>query len=409
MRKTVWREWQLFMHGVLSIHLLSRTGLAVMIIGCLGFFSGCREQSTSPAAPLPTVTVATPVTRTVTDYLTFTGNTAAVDSVTLTARVEGYLEGIHFKDGTRVKKGDVLFTIEPDLYAAQVRQAQAQVLAQKAALEHAGRELDRYTHLVKADAATQTEVDHWRYEKAAAAAGLQSAQAQLAIANLNLSYTQVRAPFDGRAGRHLVDPGNVVGAMGKQTSLVDIQRIDPIYAYFTVNERELLRIMAHLRRTGGPPISQRHIPVDLGLLSETGYPHKGELDFASVSVTSTTGTLELRGIFSNPDFSLLPGLFVRVRVPTVRERDALLVPGEAVGFDQQGEYLLIVNEKNIVKRIGVKTGQQIGDMLVIEKGLAAGDRVIIEGLQQAIPGGKVVIRPAGGTPPSSGKTEAAGG
>lgn len=402
MRKPVWRKWHPFVQSSLSIHVLSRTGLAVMIIGCLGFFSGCREQSTTTPAPLPTVTVAMPVTRTVTDYLDFTGNTAAVESVTLTARVEGYLEKIHFKDGTRVKKGDLLFTIEPDLYKAQVRQARAQVAAQKAALEHAGRELVRYTHLVKADAATQTEVDHWRYEKAAAAAGLQSAQAQLAIADLNLSYTRVRAPFDGRVGRHLVDPGNVVGAMGKQTSLVDIQRIDPIYAYFTINERELLRIMAHLRKTAGPPISQRHIPVDLGLLSEKGYPHKGRLDFASVSVTSTTGTLELRGIFPNPDFTLLPGLFVRVRVPTVRERNALLVPGEAIGFDQQGEYLLTVNAKNIVKRIGVKTGRQIGDMLVIEKGLAAGDRVIIEGLQRAIAGRKVIPQSAGSAPASAG-------
>jgi RND family efflux transporter MFP subunit len=363
----------------------------LMVLVMVGITAGCREQTNSPPAPVPTVTVATPVTQTVTDYLHFTGNTAAVDSVTLVARVEGYLEKIHFIDGTRVKQGDLLFTIQQDQYKAQLQQAKAQVTAQKAALQHAETELARYTNLLREDAATQTEVDHWRYQRDSSSASLLAAQAQVELAELNLSYTQVRAPFDGRIGRRLVDPGNVVGAAGQRTSLAEIQRIDPIYVYFTINERDLLRIMAHMKRTSAPPtpIAERHIPVYFGLLSEDGYPHEGRLDFAATSVTSTTGTLELRATFPNSDLSVLPGLFVRVRVPTLQERNALLVPGDAVSFDQQGEYLLIVGDKNVVERKGVKTGIQVGEMLVIEEGLTPNDLVIVEGLQQAIPGREV--------------------
>jgi RND family efflux transporter MFP subunit len=369
----------------------------------LGVFPACRDRASAPAPPA-TVTVAEPVSQTVTDFLTFTGNTAATDSVTLVARVEGYLEKIHFADGSRVKKDDLLFTIQQDQYKAQLQQAQAQVAAQEAALRHADTELARYTALVKEDAATQTEVDHWTYEKAAAAAGLVSAQAQVELAKLNLGYTSVRAPFDGRIGQHLVDPGNLVGGAGQQTSLAQIDRIDPIYVYFTINERDLLRVIEHMKETRTPALANGSMPVFFGLSTESGYPHEGRLDFASISVAPTTGTLQVRGIFPNPDGSVLPGLFVRVRVPRPEQRNALLVRGDAVSFDQQGAYLLVVNAHNVVERRGVKTGSQVGEMMVIEEGVKPDDRVITEGVLQAIPGREVrpqaesaSLRPA--TPP----------
>jgi RND family efflux transporter MFP subunit len=366
-----------------------RTAVIVLTgITAIAGLGGCRSK-TGPAVPAPDVTVAQPKVQNVTDYLTFTGNTAASDSVRLVARVEGYLEKIHFTDGTRVRKGTSLFTIQQEPYRAQLEQAEAQLAAQKAALWHAKTELVRYSHLFTEDAATQTQVDHWQYEKESSAAGVRSAEAQVRIAKLNLSYTDVRAPFDGRMGRHLVDIGNLVGAMGQQTPLAEIDQLDPLYIYFTIDERDLLRVAAVRKGQTHRTLPEQSVPVYIGVMNEEGYPREGKLDFVSLSVAPTTGTLQLRATLPNHDLNLLPGLFVRIRVPEASRRNALLIPGDAVGFDQLGQYVLVVNDKNVVERRIVKTGAQVGDDLVIEEGLKPGDWVITEGLLQAIPGGEV--------------------
>ncbi|HEV3113840.1 MAG TPA: efflux RND transporter periplasmic adaptor subunit [Candidatus Binataceae bacterium] len=351
---------------------------------------GCRSGDNVQAPAPPAVTVAHPVARAVADYIDFTGNTAAIDSVTLVARVEGYLEKVHFTDGAFVKKGQLLFTIQQEQYKAQLQQAESSVAAQKAALWHAKVEFARYSHLLTQDAATQTEVDQWHYKRDAAQADLLSAQAQVVIAQLNLGYTTITAPFDGRIGRHLVNPGNLVGTMGKQTALAEITRIDPIYVYFTINERDLLQIIQRAKVGPGEIEARtRVIPIYFGLSNEDGFPHAGRLDFASISVAPTTGTLQLRGIFPNPSRSILPGLFVRVRLNALQKRNAMLVPGDALNFDQQGEYVLVVDDKNMVERKTVKTSFQVGNMMVIESGLQPEDWVITEGLLQAIPGREV--------------------
>ena len=380
--------------GPIALH----AAIAATVAGAVVMLIACSGNKGPEVAP-PAVTVAKPIIQSVADFLDFTGNTVATESVTLVARVEGYLDQIHFVDGSEVKKDTLLFTIQQSQYKAQLQQALAQVDAEKAALWHAKTEFVRYSGLLKQDAATQTEVDHWKFEKESAEAGLSNAEAQVILAKLNLSYTEVRAPFNGRIGRHLVNPGNLVGAPGQTTPLAQIDQIDPIYVYFTINEGDLLRIISEYNASPARRDGSRVLPCYFGLANETGFPHAGRLDFASVTVAPTTGTLQLRAIFPNHDLSVLPGLFARVRLPSPDKRSALLVPGDAISFDQQGEYLLVVDSNNVVHRQSIKSGFQVGTMMVVNEGLKSDDQVIVEGLMQAIPGATVSPKLITLTPP----------
>jgi RND family efflux transporter MFP subunit len=387
--------------------------LTTTLVASVTIIAGCHSSAPPVAAP-PQITVATPTTQQVTDYREFTGNTAATDSVTLVGRVEGYLEQIHFTDGAAVKQGDLLFTIQQTQYQAQLQQAQAQLAAQQAALVHAKTELARYTRLVKEDSAPATEVDRWQYELDSAQAAILAAQAQIELAKLNLGYTKVTAPFDGRMGRHLVDPGNVVGGAAQPTALATIDKLDPLYVYFTIAERDLLSIRAEHKGEGRAAMEKKEVPAFYGLLNEQDFPHQGRLDFAALTITSTTGTLQARAVFPNPEPAILPGLFVRVRIPSAAPHEALTVPGEAIAFDQQGEYVLVVDADGVVARRPVTTGMQLGQRIVVKDGLTTSDRVVIAGLQRAIPGRKVdaqtapdaTAAPSSATAPSVTKAEA---
>lgn len=361
---------------------------------------GCEEKNTFVAPPPPKVTVARPVRQSVTDYLELTGNTQAINTVKLVARVEGYLEGLHFQDGADVRKGDLLFTIQPQQYQAQLAQAKAQVQAQQAALLNAETEYERYSRLYQQKAAAATDVDNWRFQRDSSKAAVANAMAQVDIANLNLSYTQVTAPFPGRMGRRLVDIGNVVGAGGQETPLAEINQVDPIYVYFTINELDLLRIRGRQQQAGEGDYRMKPVPIQAGLATEQGYPHEGRIDFASISLDPSTGTLLVRAVFSNPDRVLLPGLFVRLRLPVGRDRDAILVPEVALGIDQIGRYVLVVDDKNVVERRPVKTGQSYGEMRVVSDGLTGDERVVINGLLRAIPGRQVEPQMQGAEQPA---------
>src|SRR3984885_15262787 len=349
--------------------------------------AGCEQNAYVPPPP-PEVDVATPIQRAVTRYLETTGNTAPIKSVDLVARVQGFLQAINYQDGTFVKQGTTLFTIEPETYKLKLDQAQAAEAGAQASLKQAEADFKRQTDLVARQAVSQATLDTSTSTRDNAQANLQQAQASTKIAAVNFGYTNVGAPFDGIVSAHLVSVGELVGA-SSPTQLATIVQLDPIYVNFTVNEQDVLRIRAEARRRGMTASDLTRLPIEVGLQTESGYPHKGNLDYAAPTVNLSTGTLAVRGVLPNPDRVLLPGYFVRVRVPYDQQENALLVPDVALGSDQAGRYVLMVNGDNIVEQRKVRTGAMEGDLRVIESGLKPDDRVVIAGLLRAIPGQKV--------------------
>ena len=362
--------------------------------------SGCREKPKQQPPPPPKVTVAQPVRRMVSDDLEVPGNTQAIYTVQLVARVAGYLEKVLFQDGQIVKKGQPLFLIQQNTYQDNLQQAEAAVLQFRANLVYAQAQWERYSKLVLEKAGSQSDVDNWHFQRDQAQANLRSAEAQVSLAQLNLSYTDVRAPFDGRMDRRLRDPGNLVGA-GENTVLASINQIDPMYLYFNIADVDLVRLLKSSHGIPGVAAPQKW-PVFAGLPNEEGYPHRGYLDFAAISLTTTTGTLLMRGILPNANGQILAGLFARVRVP-IEQRTALVVPEVAIGHDQQGSYVFVVNEKNVVERRSVKTGPTVDSLRAIDEGLKGTEWVIVKGLVKAAPGRQVTPEQEGGArPPEQG-------
>jgi RND family efflux transporter MFP subunit len=357
------------------------------VISAFAALSGCEQNSFVPPPP-PKVDVGLPVQRAVTRYLDATGNTAPIQTVDLVARVQGFLESINYKDGGFVKKGTTLFTIEPETYKLKLEQAQAAEAGSKSSLNEAEIDFKRQTSLVAKQAATQATLDTATSTRDNAQANLQQAEANTKMAALNYGYTDVVAPFDGVVSAHLVSVGELVG-VASPTQLATIVQLDPIYVNFNVNEQDVLRIRAEAGRRGLTSKDLEQFPVEVGLQTEAGYPHQGKLDYAAPTLNLSTGTLAVRGVLPNPDRILLPGYYVRVRVPIDQQHDALLVPDVALGSDQAGRYVLVVNGDNVVEQRKVQTGPLEGDLRVIESGLKADDRVVTAGLLRAIPGQKV--------------------
>jgi len=363
---------------------IQRVAFVIFAFASLG---GCEQNSFVPPPP-PKVEVALPVQKAITRYLEATGNTAPINSVDLVARVQGVLRSINYKDGSLVKQGTTLFTIEPDTYKLKLEQAQAAEAGSQASVKQADADYKRQADLVSRQAVSQATLDTSTSTRDNAQANLQQAQANTKIAAVNYGYTTVAAPFDGIVSAHLVSAGELVGA-ASPTQLATIVQLDPIYVTFNVNEQDVLRIRAEAKRRGMTSSDLTQLPIEVGLQTENGYPHKGKLDYAAPTVNQSTGTLAVRGVLPNAERILLPGYYVRVRVPFEQQQDAVLVPDIALGSDQGGRYVLVVNADNIVEQRKVQIGPIEGELRVIESGIKPDDRVVIAGLLRAIPGQKV--------------------
>jgi RND family efflux transporter MFP subunit len=349
--------------------------------------AACGEGNQYAAPPPPKVTVMLPVAQDVTRYFEATGNAAAVNSVDLVARVQGFVQAIGYIDGQFVKKGTSLFTIEPEPYKLKVDAAKAAVTSAQATLTQAQAEYQRQADLVQKQVSTQANYDKALASRDSGQADLQSDQANEQQAEINLSYTDVAAPFDGIVSARQVSIGQLVGA-NSPTVLSTIVQLDPIWVNFNASERDVLAIRDNLAKTGRTTADLLGYPVELGLQTEAGYPHQGKLDYIAPTVDPSTGTLAARAILDNPDRTLLPGFFVRVRVPG-KPIPGLLVPDVAIGSDQGGRYVLVVNKDNVVEQREVEAGQLVGDLRVVDSGLTKDDRVVVGGIMRAIPGQKV--------------------
>ena len=347
---------------------------------------GCAKPNAYVAPPPPTVTVAPPVEREITRQLEFTGATRSIEAVDVRARVTGYLQSIEFVDGAQVNAGDVLFVIEPAPYEAALASAEANLQKADATLALARADLARAERLPRGTI-TEQELDVKRANVATAAADLASANAALRRANLDLSYTQVKAPISGRVSRHLVDVGNLV--QPGETILTRVESMDPIHVYFAVSEADVLEFSRASSQSTMEAIRESQPKIYLGLGGEEGFPHEGTLDFAELGVDPETGTQLRRGVFPNPDGKLLPGLFARVRLPIGAPEPGLMVPDRAIATDQRGEYVLVVNDKQSVEYRPVKLGMRIKQMREVLSGVSVTDLVIVNGIQRARPGAQV--------------------
>jgi RND family efflux transporter MFP subunit len=374
------------LNGSVTRRAAAFSHIAFVIFACVAL-SACEQNSFVPP-PAPKVEVGLPVQRTVTRFLEATGNTAPIKTVDLVARVQGVLQSIDYKDGSLVKEGTTLFTIEPRTYQLKLEQAQAAEAGAQASAKQADADFKRQSDLVSRQAVSQATLDQSTSSRDNAQANLQQAQVNSKIAAVNYGYTNVVAPFDGIVSAHLVSVGELVGA-ASPTQLATIVELDPIYVNFNVNEQDVLRIRAEARRRGLTSSDLQQFPIEVGLQTESGYPHKGKLDYVAPTINQSTGTLAVRGVLPNADRVLLPGYYVRVRVPLDEQQGALLVPDVALGSDQSGRYLLVVNSDNVVEQRKVQIGPVEGDLRVIESGLKPDDRVVIAGLLRAIPGEKV--------------------
>jgi RND family efflux transporter MFP subunit len=362
----------------------------LLTVAPLALWAGCSSPETEAPAPKPPeVVIAQPIVREDAQALQFTGRTDAVNRVDIKARVSGYLEQVAFSDGAIVKTGDVLFQIDPRPYRATLAQAEAAVAQAKTALAKAEADLARAKPLLPSGAITEQEFDLRVAIRDSAASELEAANAKVEAAKLDLEFTTITAPIDGRISKSNVDKGNLVSA-NEGTVLTTIVQPDPVYVYFDVDERALLTVkaarVAEGKTLGTGDVSSENIPIEVGLVTEQGYPHKGTLDFVDNRLDPATATMKVRGKLSNPEDPLIPGLFVRVRVTVGAPRPVTFVAERALGIDQGQRFVYVVDKDNKVQYKAVTAGAGEGGLRPIQSDLPADAWLVVNGVQRVRPG-----------------------
>ncbi|HVT37211.1 MAG TPA: efflux RND transporter periplasmic adaptor subunit [Nevskiaceae bacterium] len=359
---------------------LYAAGLSLAVLTVAACSSSQAQPSAAP--PAPSVSVAQVVLRDVTQWDEFNGRVQAVESVEIRPRVSGYIDRVNFAEGKEVHKGDVLFVIDQRSYRAELERAQADLARTRAQADLAHAEAARAEKLIELHAISREEHDERVAADAQAGAAVRAAEAAASIARLNLEFTEVRSPIDGRAGQALVTAGNLVSAQPAATLLTTVVSLDPVYVYFEGDEQTYLRYGELARRGERPSSRDARNPVFVGLGNEDGFPHEGVMDFVDNQVDPATGTIRARAVLSNKDRVFSPGLFARVKLVGSGTAPALLIDDKAVLTDQDRKYVYVLGADNKAERRDVKIGRLNDGMRVVLEGLSAGDKVIVHGVQK---------------------------
>jgi RND family efflux transporter MFP subunit len=369
-----------------------KIGWSAALLAAIMLWTGCRKAGPNLQRPPAAVTASQPAKREIIDWDEYPGRLEAVDMVEIRARVSGYLDSVHFKDGAEVKKGDLLMVIDPRPYQAELDRSQALLEQAVTRQQLASSERERVEKLLKSKAVSEEEADTRSKAEREAQAMTHSAQASVEMAKLNLEYTQIHAPISGRIGRKLITEGNLVnGNQGQATLLATIVSLDPIYCYFDPDERAVLKYQK-MSREGGENMEGGKVPCELGLANEPGFPHQGRLEFTDNQVNPTTGTLRMRGLLENPGPKrvLEPGFFARIRIPGSSRYPALLIPDVAVGTDQERKFVYVLTAQDTVDYRPVQLGPLFEGARVVRNGLQPDDWVVVNGLTSLQPGAKVI-------------------